>query len=557
MRLLKPLVSKLTNDEKVIRKVDDMDTDNEILIFLTQLFDYTSLSNEFEHYYGVEMVDLKDNVIGQEILSQFDTTLLRKRDVLAYHYDEAMNTYYFALTDIFNENLRKGIIRSCSAINAAAKFSYAPKEHIVKKYQLLDSEQSNPVLGDNTLTSHTNKLEEVINEGDFNASDWVNDILNKAIKVGASDIHIEPLEEALQVRYRVDGVMTHKKVYSYSGGIISTIFVRMKVISGMDISEKRKAQDGRIDNYQHEGQTFDLRVSTISTVYGEKAVLRLLDKTSETLTFKQLGFTERDEEKVLKMLAKQNGIVYIAGATGSGKTTTLYSMIDVLNEDSINMYTIENPVEKTVDNVNQIQIDELSGITYPSTLRALLRQDPDVIVVGEIRDHETAELSVRSSLTGHLVLSTIHANSALDSISRLMNMGIEPYLIVGSSLGFLSQRLVRRLCSHCKVKKEHLSASEDAWLAEKEAEYGIKIDRNHFYDAAGCENCTEGYKGRVAAVEIVELSDPMKGLILESARSAELEEQALKDGFTPMVLSGISKAQNGLTSIQELIRELN
>lgn len=557
MKLFKPLISKLTNDKRVIQEVDKMTSDGEIFDFLTQSLDVSELSKEFEHYYGVDFVDLKDTVIEDDVVNQFDTNLLRKRDVLPYRYDSEQRTYYFALTDVFNENLRKGISRSCSGINAKAKFTFAPKEHIAKKYNDLDSGQTKPVTEEETSDKPISEIEEVVEDGDFNALDWVNNVLNKAIRIGASDIHIEPLEEALQVRYRVDGVMTHKKIHQYSEGIISTIFVRMKVISGMDISEKRKAQDGRIDNYKHDGQTFDLRVSTVSTVYGEKAVLRLLDKSSETLTFKQLGFTERDEKIVLNMLSNKNGIIYIAGATGSGKTTTLYSMIDVLNEESVNMYTIENPVEKTVDNVNQIQIDELSGVTFPSTLRALLRQDPDIIVVGEIRDHETAELSVRSSLTGHLVLSTIHANSALDSIGRLMNMGIEPYLIVGSSLGFLSQRLVRKLCSHCKVKKEHLNVSEEAWLKQIEAEYDTRIERDHFFDAVGCEHCTEGYKGRVAAVEIVELTEPIKALILEGASSADLKEQAIKDGFRPMALDGIGKAQKGLTSIQELIRELN
>lgn len=554
MHYLKPLITQLLTNNTLISKAQGLSSDEALLTYLKSHVPFADIAKAFEHYYGVQLVDLSHFQLTEDMLDIFDGNVLKSYFVLPYKYDTTTKTYFFAVNDILDDALRQNITRSCKNAGAKARFGFAPKESITRQYDTMNNKATASPSPQPSQSAAAK--EQPTSEEDVNAQEWVDNVINKAIQLGASDIHIERLEFSLQVRYRVDGVMTEKSTYSYSDGTISTLFVRLKVISGMDISEKRKPQDGRIENYTFDGKTFDLRISTVTTVYGQKAVMRLLNKSNTTLTFEQLGFSESDTSKVKGMLGHKNGIIYIGGATGSGKTTSLYTMINELNDASVNMYTIENPVEKSVPNVNQIQIDPLAGITFPSTLRALLRQDPDIIVVGEIRDTETAELSVRASLTGHLVLSTIHANSALDSINRLLNMGVEPYLIVGSSLGFLSQRLVRKLCTHCAIPNNDLSLTEEAWLSDKEKEFGVDIDRSSLHKAQGCEHCTEGYKGRVAVVEIIEMTEGMKSLIVQKANLQALREQALKDGFNPLTLNGVKKAAQGLTTIEELIREL-
>lgn len=559
MKFLKPLIPRIANDAKTREELESLQTDVEIVDYITRYQPFSVLADEFEKYYGVGFVDLKAINIDRKVLKNFDADVLKGYSVLPYLFDEQNKTYHFALHDFLNEELRQNITLSCRASGMKARFSFAPGEQIAEKYERL-SEQK---LGEGGIPERTAQQTasrptppRANADTEFNAQEWVNNIISSGVDLKASDIHIERLEHHLQVRYRVDGQMSRKQIYDLPESSISGIYVRLKVMAGMDISEKRKPQDGRIDNYEHKGRVYDLRVSTVTTIHGEKAVMRISDRSSRILSFEELGFSREDASKVRGLLANKNGLVYIAGSTGSGKTTTLYAMIDELNNDSVNIYTIENPVERTVSNINQIQVDTLAGITYPSTLRALLRQDPDVIVVGEIRDKETAELSVQASLTGHLVLSTIHANNALESINRLMNMGVEPYLIVGSSLGFLSQRLVRKLCPHCKAPRKELDFREKAWLEHKHEEYGVKVEPSTLYEAKGCERCIGGYKGRVAIIEIVEMSDEIQELILKGASLSKIKDQALKDGFKPLAVNGLQTAMEGITSIDELMREI-
>ena len=387
---------------------------------------------------------------------------------------------------------------------------------------------------------------------------WVNNVINRG-KLGDSDIHIERLRTEMQVRYRVDGLLCNKKTFKLSDNAISSIYVRLKIISNMDIAENRRSQDGRIDNYEYNGEYYDLRVSSVNTIYGEKAVLRMLKKTDEVIPFNALGFTKENEEKVKKMLNSQNGIIYLAGATGSGKTTTLYTMIEEVKDDSVNIYTIENPVEKTIDNVNQIQIDEASGTDYPTVLRTLLRQDPNVIVVGEVRDVETAELSIRASLTGHLVMTTIHANSAVDSLSRLSDMGVESYLIGASLVGTLSQRLVRKLCPKCKVKREKLKEYEEIWIKQEIKDFDYdeeKAKGNYIYESVGCDECSGGYKGRIAAVEVLNIDDNLRSMISKQTHINEINDYLKENDYKTLKYDGILKALNGITGMEELIGQL-
>lgn len=557
MLFIKPLIPRLFNDDEIRRQLNGIESDKELINQIRTLTDTDNLFREFKDYYGVDLIDLERRSVSQSIIKSFNSGALN-RDVLEenliipYDYDEQRNVYSFAMNDFLNENLRQSISRSSKRTGAKSRFGYAPKEIILDKYGELNKVKT-PAIKEEPIV----KTEDKEDGNELNVQEWVDDILAEGIKQNASDIHIEPLEENLQIRYRVDGKLSLKKIYQMSDSNISSIMVRLKIISSMDISERRKPQDGRINNYSYNQNLFDMRVSTVVTVYGEKAVIRISNKSVGYQTYEELGFSEEDSSKVRRLLSNKNGILYIAGATGSGKTTTLYSMINELNKDFVNMYTIEDPVEQTIANINQIEIDPLAGITFPSTLKALLRQDPDIIVVGEIRDVETAELSVQSSLTGHLVLSTIHANNALESINRLLNMGVEPYLIVGSSLGFLSQRLVRKVCDKCKVPYDGRNPRENAWIEHMEKEHNIEIDKSKLYQAGRCDECSDGYSGRIAVVEMLEMTPKIQELILNGEHMSVIKEQASKEGYTPLAVNGIQKALDGVTTVSELMRELN
>lgn len=546
MIFLKPLANKIIQDNSQKAKVNAMKNDEEILKYLIDYFPRDYILKSFEEYYGVEYIDLSSVNISLESVNKFNIERLKEQLAIPYKVDETNKTIYFAINNIMGEEIRTIIENHCKSKGYQVRFAFAFKHEILEKYSQIANKGA-----------YSKGIDAI-----FNAQEWVNSLISNAIRLNASDIHIERLEHGLQTRLRIDGVMTNKKVYNFDESIISNIYVRIKVISEMDISEARKPQDGKINNYRYGNSFYDLRVSTVNTVLGEKVVMRIFDKNSKPKTFKELGFSKEEIKKVEKMLKSRSGIVYMGGATGSGKTTTLYTMIDTINSDDINIYTIENPVEKTVESINQIQINLLAGVDYPSTLRALLRQDPDVIVVGEIRDTETADLSVRASLTGHLVLSTIHANSALDLISRLWNMDVEPYLISASTLGFLSQRLVRLLCPNCKQKVEKLLPYEKTWIEKLSSQYnlksmGINLKESTFYKPVGCDCCHNGYQGRTAVIEVIEVTDELKKLISKKSDLSIIKKQALLEGFKPMAVNGLVKALNGETSIEEIIKQLN
>lgn len=395
-------------------------------------------------------------------------------------------------------------------------------------------------------------------DNNFIVQDWINYIINQGILLNASDIHIEEFENYVQVRYRIDGILSKKMIFNLNKNEIASIIVKIKILGDMDISEKRKPQDGRINNYNFKNENYDLRLSSICTIYGEKIVMRIIPKNLKISSFKDLGFNDNNDENIRKMLKNKSGIIYLSGATGSGKTTTLYSMIDYINDDSLNIYTIENPVEKTIKNINQIQINSLAGIDYSSTLKALLRQDPDVIVVGEIRDSETAKLSIRAALTGHLVITTIHSNNAIDSIGRLIDMNIESYLLSATSIGFISQKLVRTLCPYCKRKISKLKPYESLWLQKIIKENNIDIQQTiTLYEPVGCEKCFNGYKGRIAISEILECNENLQKIICNTNDLNSIKQIALQNNFKSLEIDAINKIFKGITSIEEVIKQLN
>ena len=551
MMYLKPLIKKIINGESSAKeigiKANQLTNDRELLNYLSTAVSMDKIEAVFTHHYGIEYKNLKNFSIDKKIINNFDLNFLKKEIIIPLSYDENKAEYHFAISNLVDRDFRERIKKLFRAKSQSVVFYFAFEHEILDKLEELES----------SAVSHN--IESDYDTKNFNATDWVNKMIRTGIELRASDIHLERLREEIQVRYRVDGLLVNKKKFKLDSSAVSSIYVRLKIISNLDIVESRKSQDGRIDNYAHGGELYDLRVATVNTIYGEKFVLRLLKKDDEVISFDALGFTEENKNKVIKMLNNKNGIIYLAGATGSGKTTTLYTMIEEIKDDSVNIYTIENPVEKTIENVNQIQIDDASGTDYPTILSALLRQDPNVIVVGEIRDAQTAELSIRASLTGHLVMSTIHANSALDSLSRLTDMGVESYLIGASSVGMLSQRLVRKLCPKCKVRREQLKEHEEIWIRERMPDFDYSIEKekgNYIYESAGCDECSHGYKGRVAAVEVLLIDDCLRTMISKKEDMGEINKYITANGYKTLKYDGIIKALNGITSMDELIGQL-
>jgi type IV pilus assembly protein PilB len=380
----------------------------------------------------------------------------------------------------------------------------------------------------------------------------VNVVLMSAIQKGASDIHIEPYEKELRVRYRIDGILYNIMAppMKYRDAIVS----RVKIMSKLDIAEKRLPQDGRIKiryNEQGEPKEIDFRVSVLPTLFGEKIVLRLLDKDKLMLDMTKLGFEPESLTKFEAAISRPWGMVLVTGPTGSGKTNTLYSSIAKINTPETNIMTAEDPVEFNLAGINQVQVKENIGLNFAAALRSFLRQDPNIILVGEIRDFETAEIAVKAALTGHLVLSTLHTNDAPSTINRLMNMGIEPFLVASSVHLICAQRLVRRVCSSCK--EPHPLTPEALMQAGFTAEDAANVTP---MKGAGCDRCNNtGYKGRVGLYEVMEVSEELREMILVGASGLELRRKAVDEGMITLRASGLRKVKDGLTSIEEVVRE--
>jgi len=389
---------------------------------------------------------------------------------------------------------------------------------------------------------------EIVKEVEAPIVKLVNGIFVNAIKAGASDIHIEPYETSLRVRYRVDGVMY--TVMNLPVKIKAALTSRIKIMSKLDIAERRLPQDGRIKLKLGKKKEIDFRVSKLPCLFGEKTVLRLLDKGNLQVDLTKLGFEEKALQDFMEALDKPYGMILVTGPTGSGKTTTLYSALNYLNKPGINIMTAEDPVEYNFLGINQVQVKEDIGLTFAAALRSFLRQDPDIIMVGEIRDFETAEIAVKAALTGHLVLSTLHTNDAPSTINRLLNMGIEPFLVSSSVILILAQRLARRICTQCKEEeKVPVPALIKVGFSEEEAET-IKC-----YKGKGCPACNgSGYKGRVALYEVMPVRDELKQLILEGASTDELKKTAIRLGTKTLRMSGLTKVKEGVTSIEEVLR---
>lgn len=522
------LVKRITKNTNIIEKVENLETVEEKVNYLIgEGYKKEELISEIERYFSVKHIDLSELNISKEFIKKLPNKYM---DILV-----SENIF------IFEENGRVGLVSAS-----------LPNRNIVSKvneyinidlpcYFAFDFEIKDKLgIASETHSSKSN-LEGV------NA--WLEEVISFGVRNKASDIHIESKVDKMSVKYRIDGVLGNKKEYKMSEDDMSRIYVKIKILSDLNIAEKRKPQDGRIGDFISNGKPYDLRVSTVLTVLGEKIVLRLIDKTEKILGLNEIGFSDEESGKIKDLLDRQNGIIYMSGPTGSGKTTTLYGMIKYKDSDNINLYTIEDPVERGIEGINQITINEQAGITYASTLRALLRQDPDVIVIGEIRDEETAELASRGSLAGHLILATVHSNNAIETLPRLKNLGLDDYSLGTTTLGVISQRLVRVLCD-CKEKYE-LTKREENWFKKNNFEIV------QTYKSKGCPNCNDGYNGRTLISEILEGTGEVRDKIIEGDSLNSIVETAKENGFKTFKEVAYEKVKAGIISIEEAMIKSN
>lgn len=379
--------------------------------------------------------------------------------------------------------------------------------------------------------------------------DIVNEMIIDAINKKASDIHFDPTEDYLNVRIRVDGeLLEYAKVPAF---VKKNLLTRIKIISGMNITESRLPQDGAIKNLSDQID-LDLRVSSLPIVDGEKIVIRILNYTMSSSGLENLGLSEKNLEKINKLIKMPNGIILVAGATGSGKSTTVYSILQILNTVSKNIITVEDPVEMKIEGINQVQVMSDIGLTFGATLRSILRQDPDIIMIGEIRDDETARIAVRASITGHLVLSTIHTNNSLNTIERLLDMEVERYLLGSALTGIISQRLVKRLCPKCRTSRP--TTNYEKILFEKV----LHKEVNNVYTPHGCSECINGYTGRIALHEVLEINQNVRDAITNNVRKNELRHLVYKESdVTSLLEDGLEKVVAGLTSVEEILRVID
>lgn len=496
----------------------------------------------------LELVDLSKINIPEDMLRLVSDSVLRKHIMIPYAYDENNpNVVHIAMSDpmdmlalddfsiITNLQPEPAVATAREVMLALDKY-YGDSEAVKAAQEYAKEREDLAHKNDDENSSDVSNSPVVL---------LVNSIIEQAARLRASDIHIEALENKVRVRYRIDGALYEKS--SYSVHLLSAIMARLKIIGGMDIAEKRKPQDGRITMVIDRNE-YDIRVSILPTVFGEKCVMRLAQKQALTRDKEQLGFSPEELKAFDHILKNPNGILLVTGPTGSGKSTTLYTALSELNREDVNIITVEDPVEANIDGINQVQVNTKAELTFASALRSILRQDPDIIMIGEIRDGETAEIAVQASITGHLVVSTLHTNSAAGTISRLADMGIENYLLADSLIGIIAQRLVRRLCPNCK--KDHILTEEEKDLMEIDS-----LEDIHIFEPCGCEMCDQtGYKGRIGIYEIMTVTPAVKRLIARGAGAEEIKEQAQAEGMHTLRQSAQALVLDGTTSYNEMLR---
>ncbi|MFC1475331.1 GspE/PulE family protein [Candidatus Zixiibacteriota bacterium] len=492
---------------------------------------------------SIPKISISSMVIDTEILKSVSVDIARRYILIPIF--RIGNTLTIAMADPLNI-IAIDEIKYITGLNIKRSVAAASeiKDAIDKYYSIADSLSQMVTVEEEkqigAITAGNEEMESPIIK-------LVNLIISKAVKEKASDIHFEPEENRLRIRYRVDGMMREEAAPPKS--MQNELLSRIKISSNLDVSEKRLPQDGRY-MMNIEGQNIDLRVSTLPTIHGEKIVIRILDRRNLLLTFTQLGLTQKMEKKWKDLINKPEGLILISGPTSSGKTSTLYATLQEINSIEKNIITVEDPVEYSLPIINQLQINEKAGLTFPSTLRSILRQNPDIIMIGEIRDDETAQMAIRSSLTGHLVFSTIHTNDAPSAATRLIDMGIENYLAVSALKGVLAQRLVRTNCPECTEPYKPTD------LIIERAGLSDLVDHLDFKKGVGCPKCRmTGFKGLTGIYEYFEINPVIADLIIQNASHTKLSEEARKYGYIPLFEMGLEKIVKGTVSLEELLKE--
>lgn len=495
---------------------------------------------------GYGLVDLQNIAIPQDILGLVPPNILKKDKVIPIEYaQDNMNILRVAMADPQDLDAMDdiSIITGCQVEPVVA----TPRGVMLAIDHFFGQDEVASALEIYTQSVREVEEEDAFSE-DINSSPivmLVKEMIEKAARQRASDIHIEPMEKVVRIRYRIDGVLYEKAKYDVK--IMAALSARVKIIGGMDISEKRKPQDGRITQVV-DRMEYDIRVSVLPTVYGEKIVMRLAVKTALNREKSQLGLKPNEMKQFDHILKNPHGILLVTGPTGSGKSTTLYTALSELNTEAVNIITVEDPVEANIDGINQIQVNPKANLTFASALRSILRQDPDIIMIGEIRDGETAGIAVQASITGHLVVSTLHTNSSASTITRLEDMGVEPYLIADSIVGVIAQRLVRRLCPECK--RPRMATEEEVEILGGEPGEKIQI-----YEPCGCAKCENmGYKGRIGVYEIMEMTPALKRIISKEGTVEEIKEQAMQEGMHTLRMSAAEYVRQGVTSVSEMVK---
>ncbi len=510
----------------------------------------SDLLNVFSEQFSIPVVDLSSEQIDSNLLKSMPARLIHKRRILPYR--KVNNKLLVAIADPFDmEGLDE--LRAVTGLDVEPMLASEYEINLmIKRYLGIGSATIDEMLaeqeqGVQVIDSLDTEDKELIEQAqEATVIKLVNEILREAINDRASDIHIEPFEGDLKIRYRIDGVLHKANVPPQIRKFQAAIISRIKIMSSLNIAEKRLPQDGGF-KIRHDGREIDIRVSVIPSVYGEGVVLRILDKSSLLLNLQDLGMDDETYARFESLITRPHGIILVTGPTGSGKTTTLYAALNSIVSDSIKVITVEDPVEYRLSGVNQIQVHPQIGLTFAAGLRSILRHDPDVIMIGEIRDLETAEAAIQASLTGHLVFSTLHTNDACSAATRLIDMGVEPYLVASSVEGVMAQRLVRTICENCK--QEYIP-NRDEFPSDF-----VLDDTKKLYRGIGCRECKHtGLRGRIGIFELVTFSDKLRHKITQNASSSELIKIARKEGMKTLREDGWNKVRSGMTTPEEVLR---
>jgi len=525
-----------------------------VYLVANEMADPRAIAVAASHEFGVPLLDLDAIEIDLECLREVDQKLLNKHRVLPLI--KRGQRLFLGISDPTNLQAIDDIkFQSALRIDPVIVEQDKLEESITRALEAVDTSMS-------SLEDDDFDLENLdVSSGDDEPDDvtsndvddapvvrFVNKILLDAIKRGASDIHFEPYEKEFRVRTRLDGILS--KVAAPPVALANKVCARLKVMSRMDIAERRVPQDGRIKMRLSKNRAIDFRVSTCPTLFGEKVVLRILDPASAKLGIDALGYEDRQKALFQKHLDKPYGMILVTGPTGSGKTVSLYTGLNILNEEFRNVSTAEDPVEINLVGINQVNVNQKVGLTFASAMKAFLRQDPDVIMVGEIRDLETAEIAIKAAQTGHLVLSTLHTNDAPSTLTRLVDMGTKPYAIATSVSLIIAQRLARRLCENCKEVKEipHEALEKEGFGPD---DFNDKLT---IYGPVGCKSCNSGYKGRIGIFQIMEVSETMGRIIMEGGNAMQIADQAESEGVIDLRRAGLNKVKEGLTGLEEINR---